>query len=72
MTNQTNNKNMKLPSHMRQWVVEQMVAIELQVLPEELTNKFLDFLKESEESGFAEELTSCISEAKKMIARGME
>ena len=69
MSDQTNNKNMKLPPHLRQWVVQQMVAIDLQVLSAELANKFLDFLKEREESGFAEELTSCLSEAQAIIER---
>jgi hypothetical protein len=31
-----------------------MVAINLQVLPAELANEFLEFLKEREESGFAD------------------
>jgi hypothetical protein len=51
MTTETNHKNnMKLPSHLRQWVVQQMVAINLQVLPAELANEFLEFVKEREES----------------------
>jgi hypothetical protein len=70
MTTETNQKNnMKLPSHLRQWVVQQMVAINLQVLPAELANEFLEFLKEREESEFAEELASCLSEAEKITER---
>ena len=73
MTTETNHKNnMKLPSHLRQWVVQQMVAINLQVLPAELANEFLEFLKEREESGFAEELASCLSEAEKITEKKSE
>ena len=67
MTTETNQKNnMKLPSHLRQWVIQQMVAINLQVLPAELANEFLEFVKEREES---EELARCLSEAKKITER---
>jgi hypothetical protein len=67
MTTETNQKNnMKLPLHLRQWVVQQMVAINLQVLPAELANEFLEFVKEREES---EELASCLSEAEKITER---
>jgi hypothetical protein len=49
-----------------------MVAINLQVLPAELANEFLEFLKEREESGFAEELDSCLSEAEKITEKKSE
>jgi hypothetical protein len=73
MTTETNQKNnMKLPPHLRQWVIQQMVAINLQVLPAELANEFLESLKEREESGFAEELVSCLSEAEKITVPSAE
>ena len=58
------NNNKKLPNELRKWVIQQMVAINIGVLPAELANEFFKFIKESEKKGFAQELASCLSEAK--------
>ena len=58
------NNNKKLPNELRKWVIQQMVAINIGVLPDHLANDFFKFIKESEKKGFEQELASCLSEAK--------
>ena len=65
----TNNEQNMLPPDMRKWVIEQMVAINLEALPAELVDMFLTLSQESLEKGWGDEMARCLSEAKKITDR---
>ena len=54
----------KIPPHLRQWLKEQMRAIENKTLDEDKTKKILDMLDEWKHTGHAEECSKIIDELK--------
>jgi hypothetical protein len=54
----------KIPTELRQWLKEQMRAIENKTLDEDKTKKILDMLDEWKYTGHAEECSKIIDELK--------
>ena len=71
-TNNKKNKNNKcvnckrFPPDQRQWIIGNMIAIELDKMPTDLALMFLEFVEDGCKKGFERDLVMCLEEAKKI------
>jgi hypothetical protein len=60
------SKENKLPKELRNWVIDNMVAMNRGTLPENLAVEFILFLEKQSMGKFAKELENCLEEANEL------
>jgi hypothetical protein len=56
----------ELPKELRNWVIDNMVAINRGTLPKNLAMEFISFLEQQSTGKFAKELENCLEEANEL------
>ena len=62
----TSGKAGKLPKELRNWVIDNMVAINRGTLPKNLAMEFISFLEQHSSRKFGKELEFCLEQANEM------